>query len=107
MPKILGCLTVDRKGRTTFPQSIRRELGLREGTQLRVELSDYGTFELVPAEVIPQDQLWFHTAEVQARVTRAETDFREGRSTRTAGEKDTLRFLDSLKKRNGGRKRAD
>lgn len=97
MTRVLGCLTVDHKGRTTIPQAMRRELGLREGTQIRVEVSDNGVFELVPAAIIPLDQLWFHTPEVQARITKAEADFRSGRSTRTAGEAETRRFLDSLK----------
>lgn len=95
--KVLGFLTVDQKGRTTIPQDMRRALGIREGTQLRIDRADDGVFELRPSEVIPQDQLWFHTSEVQAGIAKAEADFRDGRSVETKGPQETQRFLDSLK----------
>ncbi|MDQ3515180.1 MAG: AbrB/MazE/SpoVT family DNA-binding domain-containing protein [Gemmatimonadota bacterium] len=104
MPKVLGFLTVDHKGRTTIPQGMRRELGIGEGTQIRVERSDDGVFALVPGEVIPHDQLWFHTPEVQAGISKAEKDFRDGRSTRTDGPEAAQRYLDSLKGRSSGGK---
>lgn len=97
MSKLLGFLTVDNKGRTTFPREMRHELGLGEGTHLRVERSDLGTVELIPSVSVPVDQLWFHSDEIKARVARAEEDFRTGRSTRTEGLDETQRFLDSLK----------
>lgn len=102
MATVLGYLTVDEKGRTTIPREMRLALGLEAGTQLRVDRLDDGAFELIPAEVIPRDQLWFHTPEVQARVAKAEADFREGRSSRTEGPEDTQRFLDSLKLKASG-----
>lgn len=107
MAKMLGYLTVDPKGRTTLPQSLRRELGLREGTHIRVERSDAGTIELVPTAMIPQDQLWFHTKEIQSRIARAEDDFRSGRSTKTHGEEETQAFLDSLKSKGGKARKSE
>ncbi len=107
MSRILGYLTVDQKGRTTIPQEMRSALGLEAGTQLRVDRSDDGVFELIPAEVIPRDQLWFHTPEVQARVAQAETEFSNGGSTQTDGPDETQRFLDSLKKRSDTRRAKD
>lgn len=105
MTKVLGFLTVDQKGRTTIPQGMRRELGLQAGTQLRVDRCDNGAFELIPSEVIPRDQLWFHTPGVQAGIAKAEADFREGRSVRTEGPEETQRFLDSLKTTMAGAKK--
>lgn len=106
--KTLGFLTVDDKGRTTIPKTMRRALGIGAATQIRVDESPDGTFELVPAELIPHDQLWFHTSAVQARIARAEADFSEGRSTRTEGPEETQRFLDSLKKKGkSSRKRGE
>ena len=93
----LGFLTIDRKGRTTFPLELRRELGLGEHTQLRIDRTGDGTYELVPAELIPRDQLWYHGAEGRARIERAEDDFRSGRATRTRGQAEAQRHLDSLK----------
>lgn len=95
----LGFVTVDKRGRAVFPQALRRELGISEGTQLRIERTDDGAYELVPAELVPRDQLYFHTREVRERVEEAERSFREGTSTRTKGEAATQQFLDSLKTR--------
>lgn len=99
MARVLGYVTVDRKGRATFSQALRREMGLTEGTQLRVEQTDDGAYELVPAELVPRDQLYFHSPEMRERVERAERSFRDGGATRTTDETTTHRFLDSLKTR--------
>ncbi len=91
-------MTVDKRGRATFPEELRRELGLDEESNLLIiERTPRGTFELVPAALIPRDQLWFHHPEMQARVAQAEADFREGRSTYTATPEEAQSFLDSLK----------
>ena len=50
----------------------------------RKERTDKGTVELVPSTLVPNDQLWFHHPEMQARIVRAEEDFGRGRSTRTS-----------------------
>ncbi|HEV7588878.1 MAG TPA: AbrB/MazE/SpoVT family DNA-binding domain-containing protein [Longimicrobium sp.] len=93
-------MTVDRRGRGTFPEEVRRELGLGSGdTNLVIlERTDRGTFELVPASLVPKDQLWFHHPDVQARVAEAEADFREGRFTRTDTPEEAQAYLDSLKR---------
>ena len=98
MSRVIGYLSVDQKGRTTLPQRVREELGIVEGTQLRIEQTDSGTFEVVPSVSIPQDQAWYHSAEGRSRLSRADQDLREGRVTRTRDEPGTRRFLDSLKK---------
>jgi AbrB family looped-hinge helix DNA binding protein len=95
----VGFLTIDQKGRTTFPQELRRELGINEHTQLRIDRTEDGVYELVPAELIPRDQLWYHSTEGRARIERAEDDVRSGRSTRTRGKDETQRHLDALKER--------
>lgn len=73
-------------------------MGLVDGTQLQVELTDDGAYELVPAVLVPRDQLYFHSAPMRKRVEQAERSFREGTSTKTKSEKATRKFLDSLKK---------
>lgn len=91
-------MTIDRRGRGTLPEEVRRELGLDDEYNLViVEKTPRGTFELVPAALIPRDQLWFHHPEMQARIAQAEADFREGRSTYTATPEEAQAFLDSLK----------
>lgn len=93
-------LTVDRRGRSTLPEEVRRELGIadQETSFVLLEKTSRGTYELVPASLVPNDQLWFHHPEMQDRVAQAEADFRNGRSTRTATPEDAQSFLDGLKK---------
>lgn len=98
MSQLLGFITVDKRGRAVFPLALRRELGLSEGRQLRIERSDDGAYELVPAKLVPRDRLYFHSPEMRERVERAEQSFRDGTSTRTEGEEATRQFLDALKK---------
>jgi bifunctional DNA-binding transcriptional regulator/antitoxin component of YhaV-PrlF toxin-antitoxin module len=90
-------LTLDQKGRATLPEEVRTALGVEAGDFILLERTERGTFELVPASLVPNDQLWFHHPDVQARVARAESDFAEGRSTRTEGSEEAQAFLDSLK----------
>jgi len=93
-------MTVDRRGRGTFPEEVRRELGLGsdDANLVILERTERGTFELVPAALVPKDQLWFHHADIQARVAEAEADFREGRFTRTDTLDEAQAHLDSLKR---------
>lgn len=97
MSHVIGYLTIDQKGRTTLPQEMRKQLGITPGVQLRIEKSDSGTFEIVPAVSIAQDQLFYHSPEGRARLERAEEDIRLGRVTRTRGREEAQNFLDALK----------
>lgn len=90
-------MTLDKKGRATLPEEVRSALGIGAGDFILLEQTRRGTFELVPATLVPNDQLWFHHAEMQARVTRAEEDFAQGRSTRTETPEEAQAFLDRLK----------
>ncbi len=103
MSEIIGYLTVDQKGRTTLPQRVREQLGIGEGTQLRIERTEAGAIELVPSVTIPQDQAWYHSDEGRARLGRADQELRKGRVSRTRGEAGARRLLDSLKGRGGRR----
>ncbi len=91
-------LTLDKKGRTTLPEEVREALGVGAGDFILLERTDRGTFELVPAVLVPKDQLWFYHPEMQARVTRAEKDFASGRATHTETPEEAQAFLDGLKK---------
>ena len=98
MSRVVGVVTLDRKGRAVFPLALREEMGLADGTQLQVERTDEGVYELVPVELVPRDQLYFHTPAMRRRIEAAERSFRDGSSTKTRGERETRKFLDSLKK---------
>jgi bifunctional DNA-binding transcriptional regulator/antitoxin component of YhaV-PrlF toxin-antitoxin module len=94
-------MTVDRRGRATFPEEVRRDLGLssEEGNLVILEKTERGTYELVPATLVPKDQLWFHSPEVGARVAEAEADFRDGRYAIAETPEEAQAYLDSLKSR--------
>ena len=97
-------MVVDKRGRVTLPAGIRKELGL-DGEAPHVVLlsrTPHGTFELVPAALIPREQLWFHHPEVQERIAEAEADFREGSFTRTDTPQDAQAYLDQLKESSPG-----
>lgn len=93
-------LTVDKRGRNTLPEEVRRDLGLGEedGSLVILEKTGHGTYELIPAALVPKDQLWFHHPEMNRRVAEAEADFREGRSTQVESPEDAQALLDDLKK---------
>jgi bifunctional DNA-binding transcriptional regulator/antitoxin component of YhaV-PrlF toxin-antitoxin module len=92
-------MTVDKRGRGTLPDEVRRDLGIgqEESTLVLLEKTDHGTYELVPASLVPTDQLWFHHPEMRRRVEQAEADFRAGRSTSAATPEEAQTVLDTLK----------
>ena len=49
-------LSVDQKGRATLPEDVRTSLGLRPGDFILLEKTKRGTYELVPAVLVPRDQ---------------------------------------------------
>jgi bifunctional DNA-binding transcriptional regulator/antitoxin component of YhaV-PrlF toxin-antitoxin module len=93
-------MTVDKRGRATLPEQVRRDLGIgdEETNLVLLEKTDRGTYELIPASLVPKDQRWFHHPEVQQRIAEAEEDFRSGRSTAAQTPEEAQAFLDSLKK---------
>jgi len=94
-------LTLDKKGRATVPEEVRTALGVGAGDFILLERTPRGSYELVPATLVPNDQLWFHHPEMQTRLARAEKDFAAGRATRTETPEDARELLDSLKERTG------
>jgi AbrB family looped-hinge helix DNA binding protein len=99
MASAVSYLSVDAKGRATLPEEVRASLGLRSGDFVILERTERGTYELVPAALVPRDQLWFHHPDMQGRIRRAEADLAEGRTqvTRTTAEAQAL--LDGYKVR--------
>ncbi|HET7321891.1 MAG TPA: AbrB/MazE/SpoVT family DNA-binding domain-containing protein, partial [Longimicrobiaceae bacterium] len=90
---------VDRRGRGTLPEEVRRELGLddEDSNLVLLEKTAQGTYELVPARLVPRDQLWFHYPEMQRRIEGAEADFAAGRSEHTDTPEQAQELLDRLK----------
>lgn len=95
----MSFMLVDKRGRGTFPEEFRRVIGL-DGDDpkiLLLSVTPHGSIELVPAALVPHDQLWFHHPEMQTRVAEAEADFREGRFTETHTVEEAQAHLDRLK----------
>jgi len=97
MASMVSYLTVDRKGRATLPEEVRASLGLGPGDFVLLERTDRGTYELVPAALVPRDQLWFHHPEVQRRIRKAEDDLAAGRTQVTHSVEEAQALLDSFK----------
>ncbi len=97
-------VTLDSKGRVTLPEEVRSAMGVGPGDLLLLEKTSDGAFELIPATLVPKDQLWFYHPEMQARLRQAEAELREGRGTTTATPEEAKTFLNGLKgARNTGR----
>jgi AbrB family looped-hinge helix DNA binding protein len=99
MASTISYLSLDRKGRATLPEEVRASLGLRAGDFVLLERTDRGTYELVPAALVPRDQLWFHHPEMRQRIQKAEGEIAAGRVTVTRGAEEARALLDSLKRR--------
>jgi AbrB family looped-hinge helix DNA binding protein len=99
MGAAISYLSVDQKGRATLPEDVRRSLGLKPGDFVLLEKTERGTYELVPAALVPRDQLWFRHPVIQGRIRKAEADVAAGRTkvTRTPAEAQAL--LDTFKTR--------
>ena len=105
MPTSATYLTLDVKGRATLPEDVRAALGVSGGDLILLEKTERGTFELVPAALVPRDQLWFYHPEMQQRISRAERSIAEGAGSRTKGVREARALLDGLKRRVPGRAR--
>jgi AbrB family looped-hinge helix DNA binding protein len=99
MASNISYLSLDQKGRATLPEEVRASLGLRAGDFVLLERTDRGTYELVPAALVPREQLWFHHPEMRHRILKAEGQFASGRVTVTRGTEEAQALLDSLKRR--------
>jgi AbrB family looped-hinge helix DNA binding protein len=97
-------VTLDKKGRATLPEDVRTALGVEAGDFIILERTKRGTYELVPAALVPKDQIWFYHPEIRARIRKAEESIAAGRGTRTRTPEEAMTFLDGLKDR-AGRKR--
>ena len=91
-------VTLDKKGRATLPEEVRAALGVDAGDFIILERTDRGTYELVPAALVPKDQLWFYHPAMQERIRKAEASIVSGRATTTKSPEEASAFLDVLKR---------
>ena len=89
-------ITVDKKGRATLPEEVRSQIGLKGGDLVILERTPRGTFELVPAAVVPKDQLWFHHPAIQRRVAEAELEVKHQKGSKADTPAQAEKFLSEL-----------
>lgn len=99
MASTISYLSLDQKGRATLPEEVRASLGLRPGDFVLLEKTERGTYELVPAALVPRDQLWFQHPEMKRRIRRAEAELAGGRGSVTRTPAEAQKLLDSHKSR--------
>jgi AbrB family looped-hinge helix DNA binding protein len=105
MATVVSYLSVDQKGRATLPEEVRAALGLKPGDFVLLEKTPRGTYELVPAALVPRDQLWFQHPQMQRRIRKAEADIGKGRTHVTHSVEEAETLLDRFKsKRPRGRR---
>jgi bifunctional DNA-binding transcriptional regulator/antitoxin component of YhaV-PrlF toxin-antitoxin module len=82
MPKAKSILEeavrLGAKNQVTIPHRISRALKLRRGDHMLMRLVG-GRVEMIPASLIPKDQLWFWTPEWQKKEREADEDIARGR----------------------------
>jgi len=92
---IMSLVKVGDRHQVTIPIDIFKKFSLNPGDLL--EIKEQGdTIVMVPSQVIPKDQAWFHTKEWQAKEAEAEKDIAQGRVSKVYDNIDEmLKDLDS------------
>ena len=80
------------KNQVTIPHRISKALRLRKGDHMLIRLVDRKV-ELVPARLIPKDQLWFWTPEWQQKEREADEEISRGRVKARTSVKQLLKEL--------------
>ena len=82
MPKAKSILEeavrLGAKNQVTIPHRISKALRLRKGDHMLMRLVG-GRVEMIPASLVPKDQLWFWTPEWQKKEREADEDIARGR----------------------------
>lgn len=76
MEELIG---VRKKGQITLPLSMRKELGVAEGSVVMAKVVE-GTIVLVPQETVDRDQAWFWKDRWQKLEAEADKDVADGRA---------------------------
>lgn len=91
-------VTVGDKGRITLSEEVRSHLRVSEGDVVLIELAENGIAQMVPATLIPRDQVWFAHPEMQSRIREAHGDIAAGRTTRASKSSDLRAHLGRVRK---------
>jgi bifunctional DNA-binding transcriptional regulator/antitoxin component of YhaV-PrlF toxin-antitoxin module len=82
------------KHQVTIPRRISKALQVRKGDHMVMRMVGRRV-EMIPASLIPKDQLWFWTAEWQKKEREADEDIAAGRVKEFESAGDLLKDLRS------------
>ncbi len=82
------------KNQVTIPHRISKTLRLKKGDHMLVRLVGRRV-EMIPASLIPKDQLWFWTPEWQKKEREADEDIAQGRVKEFASADELIKDLKS------------
>ena len=82
------------KHQVTIPHRISRALQLRKGDHMIMRLVGRRV-EMIPARLVPRDQLWFWTPEWQKKEREADADIAAGRLKEFESVDDLMKDLRS------------
>jgi bifunctional DNA-binding transcriptional regulator/antitoxin component of YhaV-PrlF toxin-antitoxin module len=80
------------KNQITIPHRISKALRLRKGDHMLMRLVG-GRVEMIPASLIPKDQLWFWTPEWQKKEREADREIARGNVKTAESAEQLLREL--------------
>jgi len=82
------------KNQVTIPHRISKALRLKKGDHMLMRLVGRRV-EMIPASLIPKDQLWFWTPEWQKKEREADEDIAQGRVKKCASVEELMQDLKS------------
>ena len=98
MPELIQ---VRKKSQLTLPQSVRQELGIKEGDYLDIQVRN-GEIVLRAKALVDKRQAWFWSERWQQGEAEAQEDIRTGHVRRFSNAAAAVAFLhDKVSKRQG------
>ena len=85
-------IQVRKKSQVTLPQSVRQELGIKEGDYLDIQVRN-GEIVLKAKALIDKQQVWFWSERWQQGETEAQGDIRTGHTYKFANAESAIDFL--------------
>lgn len=93
-PAIEEAVRLGAKHQVTIPHRISQALRLKKGDHMLMRLVGQRV-EMIPANLIPKDQLWFWTPEWQKMEREADEDIAQGRVKEFSSVEELLKDLKS------------
>ena len=96
-------ISVRKKGQVTLPLSMRKKLGIADGSIVLSKIVD-DTIVLVPQETVDRDQAWFWKERWQKLEAEADRDVAEGRTKTFASVEELFHEIEGAAQADADRK---